>query len=277
MQTVRFEFYLVLYSHCCCWCCSSCCAFASSCPLRQSSSDSRVPNANGEPQIHFWFGCQAPASPVHLKYWPYKVYNWAQVERPSTPPRRGGTKVARWVRLIAARLGYQSRIMAVLCLTARQSPWCLKSAQILAYDVKVSAHPPLGRQPPWHALPCWSSETSPCVQRIEERGLRTMMKVAISSICNFPPFSVVRVRAFVSVYVYVCVCSSVSDSRFWWNSVHIPVNVISAARLALRFLCHVLLLIISLTCLEKKTRLPSKEASAFACFMDTLYTPRSHS
>lgn len=128
------------------------------------------------------------------------------MERPSTPPRSRGLKVARWVRLIAARLGYQSRIMAVLCLTARQSPWCLKSAQILAYDVKVSAHPPLGRQPPWHALPCLSSETSPCVQRIEERGLRTMMKVAISSICNFPPFSVVRVRAFVSIYVYVFVC-----------------------------------------------------------------------
>lgn len=33
-----------------------------------------------------------------------------------------------------------------------------------------------------------------------------MMKVAISSICNFPPFSVVRVRAFVSVHVYECVC-----------------------------------------------------------------------
>lgn len=200
------------------------------------------------------------------------------MERPSTPPRRWGTKVARWVRLIAARLGYQSRIMAVLCLTARQFPWCLKSAQILAYDVKVSAHPPLGRQPPWHALPCWSSETSPCVQRIEERGLRTMMKVAISSICNFPPFSVVRVRAFVSVYVYVFVCVLLSltvafdEILFTYPSMSsLPLAWLSV------FLCHVLLLIISLTCLEKKTRLPSKEASAFACFMDTLYTPRSHS
>lgn len=157
MQTFRFEFYLVLYSYC--YCCCSRCAFASfaipsSCPLRQSSSDSRVPNANAEPQIHFWFGCQAPASPFKVL-----TVQSLQLSASGTAFNTNAEEelnVARWLCLRAARLGYQSRIMAVLCWTARQSPWSLTSAQILAYDVKVTAHPPLGRQPPWHAVPWWA-------------------------------------------------------------------------------------------------------------------------
>lgn len=110
MQTFRFEFYLVLYSYC--YCCCSCCAFASfaipsSCPLRQSSLDSRVPNANAEPQYHFWFVCQASASP-------FKVLTVQSLQLSASGTAfntnaKEELNVARWLCLRAARLGYQSR------------------------------------------------------------------------------------------------------------------------------------------------------------------------